>query len=333
MVELRALTIVVTALAFGCGAAILAAGAPAPLSAVAHAHPEPGDVDGDTVRDEVDNCPTTPNGSQLNTDGDALGDACDSDDDNDGVADTTDNCRIVSNPDQAPGDTPGRGAACPPQDKDRDGRFDEDDNCIDIPNLDQRDIDGDDKGDACDRDDDGDRYDDGFDNCPVIYNPDQADLDGDGLGSACDAEEPIAGAPSGATPGTGGGAAGSGTPTAVADRSPPTMTVVVGRRQRLVDAGPALVVSASCSEACTLQAVVDASASSARKARLGRAKVVLARGSWSLAGAGRAYVFARWRPVARRLRSGRRLMAALRLTAADGAGNRRSVTRRIELRR
>ena len=31
-------------------------------------HPEPGDVDGDEVRDEFDNCPTVRNGSQVNTD-------------------------------------------------------------------------------------------------------------------------------------------------------------------------------------------------------------------------------------------------------------------------
>jgi hypothetical protein len=328
MVGLRILTIVVAALAFGCGAFVVAA----PFNATAYAHPEPGDVDGDTVRDEVDNCPTVPNGSQLNTDGDAQGDACDADDDNDGVADVADNCRVVPNPNQAdstPGD--GHGDACPPKDTDGDGRFDEDDNCIDTANPDQRDLDGDDKGDACDRDDDNDRYDDGFDNCPVIYNPDQADLDRDGIGSACDPEEPIAGPAPGMPAPAGSGAPGSGTP--AADRSPPVVTVVVGQRQRLADAGPALVVTASCSEACSLQAVVAANALAARRARLPRAKVVLARGTWSLAGAGRTYVFARWTPAARRLRSGHRLTGALRLTAADASGNRRTVTRRIELRR
>jgi hypothetical protein len=333
MVGLRALTIVVIALALGCGTAALPAGAPAPLGAVAEAHPEPGDVDGDTVRDEVDNCPTVPNGSQLNSDGDTQGDACDPDDDNDAVADNADNCRLVANPDQAdstPGD--GRGNACPPVDTDGDGHYDDDDNCPLVPNPDLRDLDGDDKGDACDRDDDGDRYDDGYDNCPVIYNPDQGDLDGDRLGSACDAEEPIAGSAPGVAPGPAAGAPGAGT-TAAADRSPPQVTVTVGRRQRLADAGPALVVTTSCSEACNLQAVVGANARSARKARLGRASVTLARGSWSLAAAGRTYVFARWTSAARRLRSGRRLTAALRVTAADGSGNRRTVTRRLEMRR
>ncbi len=37
-----------------------------------------------------DNCPNTANANQLNTDGDAQGDACDSDDDNDGTADASD---------------------------------------------------------------------------------------------------------------------------------------------------------------------------------------------------------------------------------------------------
>ena len=55
-------------------------------------------MDGDEVRDEVDNCPTVKNGSQLNTDGDGQGDACDSDDDDDGVPDASDNCRVEPNP-------------------------------------------------------------------------------------------------------------------------------------------------------------------------------------------------------------------------------------------
>jgi hypothetical protein len=39
------------------------------------------------VPDSIDNCPTVPNASQANNDGDALGDACDPDDDNDGLLD------------------------------------------------------------------------------------------------------------------------------------------------------------------------------------------------------------------------------------------------------
>ncbi len=45
------------------------------------------DVDGDGIPSATDNCPTVANESQLNSDSDALGDACDDDDDNDGTSD------------------------------------------------------------------------------------------------------------------------------------------------------------------------------------------------------------------------------------------------------
>ncbi len=48
------------------------------------------DGDGDGVADEVDNCPSHANAEQLNTDGDTLGNECDSDDDNDGIPDGED---------------------------------------------------------------------------------------------------------------------------------------------------------------------------------------------------------------------------------------------------
>ncbi len=117
------------------------------------------------------------------------------------------------------------------------------------------------------------------------------------------------------------------------DRIAPTVKVTVQRRQRLADAGSALVVKASCSEACDLDVVVAADAKAARRAKLGSKAVVVARGSWSLAGAGRTYVFARLRPAARKLRAGRKLAAVLRLTAKDAAGNKRTVSKQIELRR
>ncbi|HEX8255016.1 MAG TPA: PA domain-containing protein [Thermoanaerobaculia bacterium] len=48
------------------------------------------DADVDLVEDGDDNCPNAANADQANYDGDAQGDACDSDDDNDGVADVND---------------------------------------------------------------------------------------------------------------------------------------------------------------------------------------------------------------------------------------------------
>ena len=56
------------------------------------------DSDGDGVRDVLDNCPTTANASQTDSDGDLLGNACDDDDDNDLVLDGDDNCPLDANP-------------------------------------------------------------------------------------------------------------------------------------------------------------------------------------------------------------------------------------------
>jgi hypothetical protein len=47
----------------------------------------PADGDGDGVPDVIDNCPATPNPTQIDTDLDTAGDACDSDDDGDGLTD------------------------------------------------------------------------------------------------------------------------------------------------------------------------------------------------------------------------------------------------------
>jgi hypothetical protein len=75
------------------------------------------DCDDDLVLDRYDNCPTTWNPDQRNTDGRADGgDACDGDDDDDGRADQVDNCPTVANPDQANSEPPGKrdrtGDAC-----------------------------------------------------------------------------------------------------------------------------------------------------------------------------------------------------------------------------
>lgn len=70
------------------------------------------DRDGDGVADGVDNCPLVANANQLNTDGDSMGDLCDSDIDNDGVLNGVDNCPANANVTQADIDGDGIGDAC-----------------------------------------------------------------------------------------------------------------------------------------------------------------------------------------------------------------------------
>jgi hypothetical protein len=173
------------------------------------------DGDGDGVSDACDNCPLTPNASQLDTDGDGVGDACDNcvatvnpgqaDADGDGVGDACDNCPSTANASQLDTDGDGRGDACdncplaanPSQaDGDGDGVGNACDNCPLVANADQADGDGDGVGNACDNcvstanadqaDGDGDGVGNECDNCPTTANAGQADGDGDGVGDACD---------------------------------------------------------------------------------------------------------------------------------------------------
>ncbi len=146
------------------------------------------DRDADGVLDSLDNCPDDANADQVNTDGDADGDACDDDDDNDGILDGADNCPIVANPDQANTDSDADGDACD-GDADGDKVADDTDNCPGVANVDQINTDGDAEGDACDADDDNDTILDGADNCPLNANEDQLNSDKDGNGDACDDDD------------------------------------------------------------------------------------------------------------------------------------------------
>lgn len=95
-----------------------------------------------------DNASWAHNTSQLETDGDGIG--------NEG-----DNCPFVVNADQADADGDLDGDVC--------------DKCPTVPNPLQEDVDADGVGDVCD-------------NCPLVANPDQEDLDEDGIGDACEGE-------------------------------------------------------------------------------------------------------------------------------------------------
>jgi hypothetical protein len=129
-------------------------------------NPDQANSDNDTFGDACDNCPTVDNQDQLNSDTDSHGDLCD-------------NCPAVDNEDQADADSDGIGDACdvcpndPDNDIDQDGVCGDVDNCPGIANSDQANSDNDSHGDACD-------------NCPTVDNEDQADSDSNGIGDVCD---------------------------------------------------------------------------------------------------------------------------------------------------
>ena len=145
---------------------------------------------------DTDNCPDIDNPDQLGTDGDSIGDACDSDNDNDGYLDINDAFPFN---------------ALEWLDSDNDGYGDNSDNCPMVYQINQYNNDGDSMGNVCDPDDDNDGYadiDDAFpfnalewldsdndqlgnnsDNCPFVHNYDQNNYDGDSMGNVCDPDD------------------------------------------------------------------------------------------------------------------------------------------------
>ena len=124
--------------------------------------PEIPDEDDDGIPDETDNCISTANASQANSDGDSFGNACD-------------NCPNTTNESQVDTDGDGEGDHC--EDSDSDGHTDFDDNCPQDANGNQADSDSDGIGNVCD-------------NCPSHSNPFQQDGDEDGIGDRCDPDTP-----------------------------------------------------------------------------------------------------------------------------------------------
>ena len=144
------------------------------------------DNDADGIGFGQDNCPTVSNPNQVDTDGDGVGDECDSDLDGDGV--NNDDDLYPNNSSESAdndGDNIGDNADA---DDDNDGLNDTDD-AFPLDPSETLDTDGDGIGNNADADDDGDGIEDTIDNCQFVANPDQADADGDGVGTACDGNE------------------------------------------------------------------------------------------------------------------------------------------------
>ncbi len=153
------------------------------------------DSDDDGVQDGTDNCRLTANPTQLNTNGDGQGDACDNDADGDGLTNSEEDDygtnRLLADTDgDGLGDLTEINLGSNPltTDSDGDGVQDGADNCPVNANADQINTDADDLGDACDADDDNDGVADDSDNCPLTANTDQENTDApdDEDGDACD---------------------------------------------------------------------------------------------------------------------------------------------------
>jgi hypothetical protein len=107
--------------------------------------------------------------------------------------------------------------------------------------------------------------------------------------------------------------------------------VSVARRVRLAAYKAGLVVKLRCSEACGATVELQVKRSIAKRLGLKRTRI-LAGGSARLAGRGTTYAFVRFdKRVRRKLFRLPRLRSTLTAAAIDRGGNRRDVTRQIQL--
>jgi hypothetical protein len=91
---------------------------------------------------------------------------------------------------------------------------------------------------------------------------------------------------------------------------------------------------ATCSEACGLVVSLLIDARTARRLGIASRTVVIGRGRAQLDQAGSTKVRVRIsKKVAKRLRKARRLKLSVRVQATDLAGNRRTVTRKLRVKR
>ncbi len=153
--------------------------------------PDTIDTDNDGVIDQTDNCVNVANADQVDTDGDANGDACDDDDDGDGVADQTDDFPLDATESiDTDGDGQGNNAD---SDDDADGTPDSLDQ-FPLDPAESVDTDGDGIGNNADADDDGDGVADDVDAFPLDHG-EVMDTDGDGIGNNADQDDDGDGVP------------------------------------------------------------------------------------------------------------------------------------------